>query len=473
MGKITADFLYLLHNNILFLFYLNKYVTKYGIISHRKFLQKIMNQFATHTQRLKDLIQHQRHLDKTDLAEAVDLDSIDSVMRSYLSISQMKDAGSFFTGQKLATAAVNQLGAPITFSSKVLDPTCGAGNLLIECSRKLGIEGTLSETLEKWGKVLHGFDLHKSFIDAAKVRIALEALSRGCRLDCSLETAVLYLPNIQVADAMEISPAELSCISHLVMNPPFIYWPSPSIGFWKKGKVNAAGIVTAHYLQFAPDNCSISAILPDVLRSGSRYQEFRDFIERRMTAAKCHLWGRFNRKTDIDVFLLSGYIGTDSYPTLWKEKNAGNTVLSDYFNVLTGPLVSYRDPEQGMEYPYIHAKNARSGVELNEIHETRFFTGRVIEPPFVVIKRTSSPSDKMRAKATLINVSASEVAVENHLIVAQPKSKKLQDCRRLMKVLASNKTNHFLNQRIRTRHLTCSAVKEIPIDSFFPPVGWS
>jgi len=85
----------------------------------------------------------------------------------------------------------------------------------------------------------------------------------------------------------------------------------------------------------------------------------------------------------------------------------------------------------------------------------------VISPPFVVIRRTSSPSDNPRARATIIRGNQS-VAVENHLIALKPKSGYVRDCQKLTKMLAKPATDIFLNQRIRCRHLTVSAVKDIP-----------
>ncbi|MDI7120349.1 SAM-dependent DNA methyltransferase, partial [Escherichia coli] len=60
-----------------------------------------------------------------------------------------------------------------------------------------------------------------------------------------------------------------------------------------------------HYIRILPNHCNISAILPDVLRSGSRYHHFRDFISSEMKAT-CEIYGRFNSQTDVDVFILSG-----------------------------------------------------------------------------------------------------------------------------------------------------------------------
>lgn len=398
--------------------------------------------------------------DNSLIKTLLDLDSIDLVLRDLLSIEEMREAGSFFTGQALASKAVSAFRTPITFNSVVIDPTCGAGNLLIECSRKLGVETTLSATLHFWGKVLWGFDINKHFIEAAKLRLVLEALSRGVDQDCELDKACELLPNIRVKDALTISKECLESVTHVILNPPFTIWPSPRENYWKKGKVNAAGVVFDKYLRLLPKECNISAILPDVLRSGSRYAGFRSFLESNMSAS-VEVWGRFNRKTDVDVFVISGILSAEMDQILWHQPVTQYQTISDFFTVRIGPLVAYRDPEEGNEYPYFYPKNCPQWTTIETALETRRFKGLVLKPPFVVIKRTSSPTDKYRASATLINL-PEPVAIENHMIIAQPKDGKVTTCKTLLRILKSQQTNDFLNSRIRLRHLTVGVVKDIP-----------
>ena len=419
-----------------------------------------MNQLFEHNQDLRNLIENASQFSTKSI---VDLDSIDIVLRGCLSIEEMREAGSFFTGQKLSTECLNLFDKAITSKSKVLDPTCGAGNLLIECSRKLGVGGTLSETLQVWGSILYGFDIHESFIEASKLRLIIEALSRGVKKDCSIEQAISYLKNIKIQDALLVDKNDLKDISHVVMNPPFSIWQSPNKYYWKSGKINAAGVVFDLFLRILPKGCSLVAILPDVLRSGSRYNLFRDFCSLNLQA-KCIQWGRFNSKTDVDVFLLSGTLTSDENlkKIQWQEDLGEYEPLSSQFDVCIGPLVAYRDPETGTKYPYFHSRNTPDNELVEKPSETRGFQGKVISPPFILIKRTSSPGDKHRIMATIINLKEM-VAIENHLIVVKPKSNQLRDCKKLMKILKLDRTNDFLNKRIRLRHLTVQAIKDIPL----------
>lgn len=427
-----------------------------GIILENFCRKSLMNALTSHNATLRKLLLSK---DKEQLQNLVDLDNIDLVLRELLTIEEMREAGSFFTGQKLATKAVNLLPA-ITSSSVVLDPTCGAGNLLIEASRKLGVETTLSSTLNVWGQVLWGFDIHLHFVEATKLRVVIEALNRGVEQDCDLDEAFELLPNIQVRDAFTIKSEELSSVTHILMNPPFTIMPSPKQDYWKEGKVNAAGVVFDKYLRKLPKDCRVSAILPDVLRSGSRYNDFREFVSNSMET-HIDVWGRFNNKTDVDVFLLSGVINVNDQLAIWHSAEHAESTISDHFEVRTGPLVAYRDPEEGPEYPYFYPKICPQWETIREATETRRFSGKALIPPFVVIKRTSSPSDKNRASATLINL-REPVAIENHMIVVTPKDGRVNTCKKLMKVLQNQQTNDFLNERIRLRHLTVGVIKDIP-----------
>ncbi|MEZ8055382.1 MULTISPECIES: N-6 DNA methylase [Vibrio] len=423
-----------------------------------------MNQINKHNTSLRDFLElEENQLDSSTLSSLVDLDSIDLVLRECLTIDEMREAGSFFTGSKLAASAVNSFQSPITFDSVVLDPTCGAGNLLIECSRRLGVESTLSETLNKWGKVLWGFDIHESFVEATRLRIVIEALNRGVVKDCSIEDALEFLNNIKCQNALSVSPESLTNVTHAIMNPPFTRWPSPKEYYWKEGKVNAAGVIFDKYLRMLSEGCYVSAILPDVLRSGSRYEGFRSFCSS-ILEAQCSVWGRFNTKTDVDVFVLSGVAKEEGISQItWFEDIGEYIPLSERYDVRIGPLVAYRDPEEGDLYPYFYPKNSPTWHTVTEPTEFRRFSGKVLNPPFVVVKRTSSPSDRFRASATIINLKEA-VAIENHMIVIKPKSSTLRDCKKILKILKSSQTNDFLNERIRLRHLTVSVIKDIPIE---------
>ena len=79
----------------------------------------------------------------------------------------------------------------------------------------------------------------------------------------------------------------------------------------------------------------------------------------------------------------------------------------------------------------------------------------------MVVRRTSRPGDKYRAVGTVIR-GHGLVAVENHLLVLRPKDRTVASCDRLLAVLKDAAANEFLDRRIRCRHLTVSALRDLP-----------
>jgi len=136
--------------------------------------------------------------------------------------------------------------------------------------------------------------------------------------------------------------------------------------------------------------------------------------------------------------------------------------IGDKFDIHVGPVVPHRDPEEGQWFRYIDAR-ALSRQETFDVTEARSrrFSRRTFSPPFVVIRRTSRPDEKRRAIGTLV-VGEKAVAVENHLLVAIPKSGGIEACKALLTLLKAESTDEWLNGRIRCRHLTTRALSEVP-----------
>jgi hypothetical protein len=80
----------------------------------------------------------------------------------------------------------------------------------------------------------------------------------------------------------------------------------------------------------------------------------------------------------------------------------------------------------------------------------------------------------MRAVATLVRGEGT-VAIENHLIVLLPKDGRLKTCAKLLDSLKHENTTKWLNERIRCRHLTVSALSQLPLfaSSFSAPTELS
>jgi len=386
-------------------------------------------------------------------------------VRELIDITTLRESGVFFTSDTLAEKAINSFNTPINDRALVVDPTCGSGSLLVAASRKLSVMPLASDTLKKWGKQLCGIDLFPEFVYCTKLRLVLESLVRGAKADKSLSELLNLLTNIHTGDCLD-NTAIIAKATHFALNPPYNNSKTVTKYSWANGKINNAAIYYYELSLVLKDGCSISAILPDVLRSGSRFQAWRNAVEPALKNSKVSVEGRFDKQTDIDIFLLNGLVDRKgSNKVEWQTAatlGIGDCPkIRDFFEVAVGAVVPYRDPHEGTLYAYIHPKTLPRWGEISKIPESRKFLGRVFQPPFVAVRRTSGPRDKHRAVPTLV-LGKRLVAVENHLIVLTPKDGSLDRCRELSELLKENHINEFLNNRIRCRHLTVSAISEIP-----------
>ena len=324
---------------------------------------------------------------------------------------------------------------------------------------------SLTATLHFWGQHLAGFDLHNEFVQAAHLRLAILAMTRGAEFDLpAILTLRELLPQIRRGDGLRELSA-LGGVTHVLVNPPFGAVTAPKKCAWATGKVTKAAVFFERCLEVLPTNVHISGILPDVLRAGSRYQCWREAIEKRAVVLGLTPLGNFET-ADVDVFSLSLMThGENSirgrHGHWWTATKTKDTVGSR-FHVHVGAVVPHRlKKNEGPTYPFLHAKGLPFWGTFKPGDEEVSFAGKAVRPPFVVVRRTSSPSDRYRALGTIIRGSR-RVAVENHLLVCVPKSGGLATCERLLEVMQRPATNTFLNRRIRCRHLTVGIVREIP-----------
>ncbi len=400
--------------------------------------------------------------DRKNIKHALDGESY-SKLTELVSIDALRVDGVFFTSSNLSELAITKNITDIASNHIFLDPTCGTGNLLTKCAKFLPIEKSLEATLMQWGKQLIGRDINPSFIKSARKRIALLAIQKGAKSGDKKKLPLAeLLPQIKVGDALKERSIYLKA-THIVTNPPYYMSTAFEDCAWGKGKINMAAVFIEKCLKHAKENTRIIAILPDVLRSGTRYEKWRkDFV------SSCHindinLFGQFDKIADVDVFVLDSVLtknNSDKFNWGHAEQKLYDTI-SDNFNVHVGPVVPHRHPNKGKWYPYIHARNIEPWCTITNLKEHRRFKGTTFKPPFVVIRRTSRPDERNRAIATIIN-NEREVAIENHLIVCIPKKKTISECKKLLALLKNADSNAWLNNRIRCRHLTVEAIKEVP-----------
>ncbi|MDE0219241.1 MAG: hypothetical protein OXJ90_08215 [Spirochaetaceae bacterium] len=419
------------------------------------------------------VIELERHLNTQHLSEEQWKAWCDSCLdgtpsrelRRVAQLADLKEQGAFFTGPRLARQAAVTLGPSTEDESVYCDPTCGVGDLLLAVARRLSLAPTVSETLSLWGSSLTGCDLSPVFVRAAKARLALLAMRR-CGLRESIAPAALddLLPAITVCDALRCHD-RYSAVDRIIMNPPFRMMPAPEDCEWSAGRLNAAALFTESAIVHSRDGTRIAAILPDVLRSGSRYERWRRMVGGNTVVEEVRPYGPFDRHADVDVFVLRMTVksnGNVETHRAW-SRNDGDSddAVSKYFGVRVGPVVPHRDAEEGPECPYVHARSLPPWSTLANIAETRRFAGTVFRPPFVAVRRTSGPRDRKRAVGTIV-LGKQCVAVENHVIVCIPAEGSVARCQALLERLRSSRTDDWLNRRIRCRHLTTAAVSGIP-----------
>jgi len=420
-----------------------------------------VNSFSVFNKELRQSYNNKNIDSRDSIVNIASASNIEKQIRSLISIDDLRNIGSFFTSDEIAEQAKLSFTKRITKNSIIYDPTCGTGNLLISVSKSLPVNKSLEITLDLWGEVLRGYDLVSEFVECTKLRLILEAIHRGATSKkSSLEALEKKFKYILQGDVLKKLDT-LSDATHLIINPPYTLQKISNDCEWSSGKVNIAAVFMDKILKSVKPNTHYAAILPEVLRSGSSYNKWRKLITEQ-NIARTDVIGRFNAKTDVDVFILSGYKTKkmNKPTTVWTQEKHAHTV-GDKFDVSIGPLVAYRDKKIGTKSPFIYSRMLIAWGTLEKIETTRKTKTKLIQPPFVAIKRTSSPSDKSRAVATLV-LGDKAVAVENHLIVLKPKRGNVNICKQLIRTLKGEGTNVFLNQRIRCRHLTVGAVKEIP-----------
>jgi hypothetical protein len=384
-------------------------------------------------------------------------------LRRVIALKTRRRFGAFFTGSKLAEKFIDCC-PPFPDCAVIHDPSVGIGDLLLAAAARLPLQTTLSGTLEQWGRQLTGTDLHAEFVQGAKARLILLARQRhGLKSPSVTSTAGLF-PGIRVADGLT-QFAVYKRATHFMLNPPFVLTDAPDGCKWAGGRITAAANFVITALERAKPGAELVAILPDVLRSGSFTEKWRKRVEELAVVRLVEPYGIFDESADVDVFILRGTRrAKNSVPKSAKWTSApiqAGTTVGDYFDVHVGRVVPHRDPKKGKNHPYIHARCVPMWEVMRDFAESRRHEGLVYRPPFVVIRRTSRPSHPYRAAATVI-AGKKPVAVENHLIVCEPKAKTLKMCKKLMTQLQTPAVNKFLDERIRCRHLTVGSVAEIP-----------
>ncbi len=426
-----------------------------------------MRGFRPYVERLESLVA--RATRRTSGADPDILAALDGEpaeqLRRLVPLEDARSAGAFFTGSCLAKRLVGLVAHTITPRSILVDPACGAGDLLLACSNYLPTRRSFQETLSSWGRRLAGRDLYPEFIRASKLRLAIAAIHRGTGpARNGRRGRRRAFPGIHTGSGLS-GQTMLRAATHIVANPPFTRLLAPPDCEWGQGKVNAAALFIEACLLNARVGTKVAAILPDVLRSGSRYVKWRSLVESLARIQKVEVVGQFDSKADVDVFMLYAVV-TDGQGRRggggWDApKSADRGTIGDLFSISIGTVVPHRHPEKGPWRAYITPHDLPPWGVVANVPERRRYSGATHRPPFVAIRRTSRPGDKHRAIGTLVR-GARKVAVENHLVVARPKDGSIKRCEELLRFLQTDHATVWLNRRIRCRHLTVSSLSQLP-----------
>lgn len=381
--------------------------------------------------------------------------------------------GAFFTDEATAKLAAKFLKREIEQEATICDPACGAGDLLLACTDYMRPARDLRSTLRIWGRHLIGWDLHQAFVDACRLRLALKCIERSqSRLKFTATDPEIF-ERIGIQDGLLPCPM-LQEVDAVIMNPPFTTTRAPNDIQWGHGGVSASALFVDKVLGQVSPGTKLVAILPDVLRSGTSYSQWRKQMSQVADINHIVTLQQFDPSTDVHVFILvatkKNSKGRAVSKSCWLSGNQSRLLegsndkhtVGSLFNVSVGPVVEYREPNLGAWLPYLTARGlpAWTNVEGRGLKKRRF-RGRKTKAPFVVVRRTSRPEDQHRAIATVI-CGHDKYAVENHLMIFEPKDGKLDTCQSLLDILKHPETSEFLNRVIRCRHLTVSAVESIP-----------
>ncbi len=368
-----------------------------------------------------------------------------------------KALGAFFTPDEMATELCAGASGRIQAGAPTIDPAIGDGQLLLAAAAHLPTRNTLDATMEAWGKVLYGGDIEASFVHAARKRLIAAAAKRVGE-HAPKDVPLDWLPGIRLQDFA--AREDLGEFDVFLLNPPFTHERAKALK-WASGKVNTAAVFVHRIAEHATPGSAVSAILPDVLRSGSRYEAWRKSIDHLMPSSSISPWGAFDDDTGVDVFLGDFQVGHSGPSRAWTPPPGESHRLEQSFNLKVGPLVDYRAPKEGKVVRYLDRDWIRDGT----IHK-RKFRGPLIDGPFVTVHRTSAPRDTPRLRARTMAESGS-YAVENHLITVKPRSGQLRDCERLVKWMQTKSIREWVNERAACRHLTIRLLRNLPL----PVVG--
>ncbi len=422
---------------------------------------------APYNDELRDLLRrvHAREAGSFDGAAAHLDGRANSEFRRLVPLSDRRAAGTFFTSSLLRARVVSRYKRFIADGGHVIDPACGLGDLLLAAADLIPANLSAEQRAAQARSVLYGRDHHAPLVEAAASRLALWAAVAGT---AGHRTGPTGAP-VEVGDAFD-DDVNWERFGLVLLNPPYAARRLQDPVSWSSGSVTAAAPFTLDILERVRPGTMVAAILPDVLRSGARYGKWRSEVGRLADLDEVDSVGAFDSWTDVDVFVAHlrrrDPARRQHGSGAWQPSPAtGAPTLGDFASLAVGDVVPHRDVPAGDERPYLTVQALPAWATTVATEQRIRHLGRLHEPPFVALRRTSAPTrtpGAVRARAA-VYAGDGPVAVENHLIVVRPHDASVGTCMQLMELLALSETTEWLDRRLRLRHLTLTALRELPV----------
>jgi hypothetical protein len=187
--------------------------------------EQAVSQFSSYSDSIQRLLNDLARTSHTMMSDQVISGILNgqatSALKQLVPLNVRREAGLFFTSTQLADTLAERLAPRLRGGVRLLDPACGAGNLLISCAKYLPTGNSLGQTLSMWSDFIVGYDLHQEFIRAARLRLILLAASRHPEESSTLRSIQpsSVLQGLAVGDFF--NDARLADIGCIVVNPPF------------------------------------------------------------------------------------------------------------------------------------------------------------------------------------------------------------------------------------------------------------
>lgn len=246
-------------------------------------------------------------------AEAVDEalgDGAPAALRRLGTLEDRQHTGAFFASPELADLAWAPLLPTIDKNSIIVDPSCGAGSLLIPPLRTLLSH---ADPLHAAGQI-RGCDLVSTFVEAARARLMLTVASSQPSLE-QRDLGNLQFSGVQQGDALAHMEHLLDGATHVALSPPYELITAPEGCTWAKGKITQAALFTEATVRHMPPGSRIVTILPKILQKGPRYAKWRHVMRQMANVDRVINWGIFDSHSWDVVFLM--YLtkrGTEQVP---------------------------------------------------------------------------------------------------------------------------------------------------------------